>query len=103
MLELFASSQPSRNKIIYQDVKEYIEWVNSRCSEGFNPDSSDDADIRTYLLDRHLKGEPDHALNRMRSSLNKFYSWLKISGLIAENPFEKYNINSRFISQKQAL
>ncbi len=103
VLERFAISMPSRKKIIYQDVKEYIEWVNSRCSEDFCPDSSDDADIRTYLLDRHLKGEPDHDVNRVKSSLGNFYSWLKVNGLIAENPFEKYKINARFISQKQAI
>jgi Serine phosphatase RsbU, regulator of sigma subunit len=103
VLERFASSLPSRKKTIVQDVKEYVEWADSRGGEDFNPDSSDDAAIRTYLLDRHFNGEPDLALNRIRSSLGNFYSWLKVNGLIAENPFEKYNLNSRFISQKQAL
>ena len=103
LLERFSSSLPSRKKIIDQDVKGYVAWAIGRGSEDFNPDSSDDAAIRTYLLDRHLQGEPDLALNRIRSSLVSFYSWLKINALIAENPFEKYNINSRFISQKQVL
>jgi serine phosphatase RsbU (regulator of sigma subunit) len=101
VLESFASSLPSRKKVICQDVKEFTDWVGSHSGEDFKPDSSDDAAIRTYLLDRHLKGEPGHVLDRIRSSLEKFYTWLDLNGSIEENPFEKYNLKSSFISPKQ--
>jgi serine phosphatase RsbU (regulator of sigma subunit) len=101
VLERFVSSLPSRKKAISQDVKEYIDWGGVHGGDGFKPDSSDDAAIRTYLLDRHLKGEAESALDRIRSSLEKFYAWLKLNGLVEENPFEKYNLKSPFISKKQ--
>ncbi len=101
ILEHYAASLPSRKTALYQDVKEYINWGNNQGGEDFKPDSSDDAAIRTYLLDRHLRGEVEHAQNRIRISLEKFYSWLKLNGLIEENPFEKYNLKSSFISQEK--
>ena len=101
VLERFVSSLPSRKKAISKDVQEYVEWGGDHGGEGFKPDSSDDAAIRTYLLDRHLKGEAESVLDRIRSSLEYFYTWLKLNGLVEENPFEKYNLKSPFITQKQ--
>ena len=101
VLERFAASLPSRKTATYHDVKEYIKWGGDQGGDGFKPDSSDDASIRTYLLDCHLHGETDQALDRIRSSLEKFYAWLKVNELITENPFEKYNLTSPFITQKQ--
>jgi serine phosphatase RsbU (regulator of sigma subunit) len=101
IIERFASSLTYRKKAVYQDVKGYVEWGDSREGVGFKPDSSDDAAIRTYLLDRHLKGETTPVLNRIKASLENFYTWLKLNGLIEETPFEKYNLKSPFISRKQ--
>ncbi len=100
VLDRFASSLPSQKNAIFQDVKEYMAWSGNLGGE-FKPDASDDASIRTYLLDRHIMGETDPALNRIKSSLESFYLWLKDNGLIDENPFEKYGLKSPFISKKQ--
>lgn len=101
ILERFYVSLPTRNKIAYRDVEAYVKWSVNRSSEDFKPDSSDDAAIRTFLLDCHLKGETGHSLKRIRSSLQKFYAWLKGVGLIEEDPFDKYNLKSSFITPKQ--
>jgi serine phosphatase RsbU (regulator of sigma subunit) len=101
ILERFYASLPPRNRSAYRDVEAYVGWSVNRSSEDFKPDSSDDAAIRTFLLDCHLKGETGHALRRIRSSLQKFYAWLKGVGLIEEDPFEKYNLKSSFITPEQ--
>jgi serine phosphatase RsbU (regulator of sigma subunit) len=69
--------------------------------ESFKPEASDDVAIRTYLLDCHIQGETQATLNRIRTSLKFFYDWLKANSLIAENPFEEFDLNWSIPSQRQ--
>ena len=105
-LEPFAASLPSRDTDLYQDVEEYLQWQADRPGQadqaggGFKPDASDDVAIRTYLLEQRVGGARTPVLNRIRSSLEYFYSWLEINGFVLENPFKKYNLKWPFITQK---
>ena len=100
LLDRFATSLKSRKTDSFQDVKEYVKWEIDRGGDGFKPEASDDVDIRTYLLDRQIQGEVHASLDRIRSSLEYFYTWLKANDLIVENPFEKYNLTWPFLTQK---
>ena len=99
-LERFAASLPSQETTVFQDVNEYIQWEVEHGGDGFKPEASDDVAIRTYLLDCHIRGAVHATLNRIRSSLEYFYTWLKVNGLIAENPFEKFDLNWPSLTQK---
>ena len=101
LLERFATSLTSREAAILEDVKEYIRWQTNQGEAVFKPDASDDVAIRTYLLDCHVQGEKQATLKRIRLSLECFYIWLKINGLIAGNPFEKFNLKWPFLIQRQ--
>jgi serine phosphatase RsbU (regulator of sigma subunit) len=100
LLERFATSLPSQEAAVFQDVKEYIQWEEDHGEDGFKPEASDDVAIRTYLLERNTQGVNHPSLKRIRSSLEYFYTWLKVNGLIAENPFEKFNLKQPFLTQK---
>jgi serine phosphatase RsbU (regulator of sigma subunit) len=100
LLERFATSLTSQETAVLQDVKEYIHWEADRGGDGFKPEASDDVAIRTYLLDCHIQGAAQTTLNRIRSSLEYFYTWLKVNGLIAENPFDKFNLKWPALTQK---
>jgi serine phosphatase RsbU (regulator of sigma subunit) len=100
VLHRFATSLPSQEAEIFQDIKDYIHWEVDHGGGGFKPETSDDVAIRTYLLDCHIQGTSQAALKRIRSSLEYFYNWLKDNSLIAEDPFEKYNLKWPFITQK---
>jgi serine phosphatase RsbU (regulator of sigma subunit) len=100
LLERFATSLPSEETAVYQDVKEYFQWQKDQAGDGFKPDASDDVAIRTYLLDRHIRGTANPALNRIRSSLEYFYTWLRVNDQIAENPFDKYNLKWPIFTKK---
>jgi hypothetical protein len=101
LLDRFTASLSSHKTALHKDVKEYGQWQVEQGGEAFKPDASDDVAIRTYLLDRHIQGASTPALNRIRSSLEYFYAWLKVNNLVAENPFEKFNLKWPFITQKQ--
>jgi serine phosphatase RsbU (regulator of sigma subunit) len=100
MLDRFSASIPSAENTIDQDVKEYILWQGGQVGMDFIPDASDDVAIRTYLLDCHIQGTTDPVLNRIRSSLKYFYTWLTINDHIDENPFNKFNLKWPLITQK---
>jgi serine phosphatase RsbU (regulator of sigma subunit) len=100
LLDRFATSFKSRKTAVFQDVKEYVKWETDRGGDGFRPEASDDVDIRTYLLDLHIRGEVHASLDRTKSSLEYFYTWLKDNNLIAENPFEKFDLKWPFLTQK---
>lgn len=100
LLERFAASLTSQETAVFQDVKEFIKWEADHGGEGFKPEASDDVAIRTYLLDCHIQGAVHTILNRIRSSLEYFYNWLNVNGLIAENPFEKFNLKWPFLTQR---
>jgi len=100
LLERFATSITSQKKAVFRDVKDYIQWAADQGGEDFKPEASDDVAIRTYLLDRHIQGAIHPTLNRIRSSLEHFYTWLKGNGLIAENPFEKFNLKWPSLTQR---
>jgi serine phosphatase RsbU (regulator of sigma subunit) len=102
ILERFATSINSRQTTVFQDVKEYIQWETDHGGDGFKPDASDDVDIRTYLLDCQIQGTAHTTLTRIRSSLEYFYTWLKANSLIAENPFEKFDLKWPSITQEYA-
>ncbi len=100
MLDRFIASLPSDEDAVRRDIKEYLRWQGGQAGEGFVPDSSDDVAIRTYLLDRHIQGETDSVINRIRSSLEFFYTWLTADDQIVDNPFEKSILKWPLITQK---
>lgn len=100
LLERFATSLRSEETVDYQDVKEYIQWQEDQAGNDFKPDASDDAAIRSYLLDLHVRGSANPALNRIRSSLEYFYTWLKVNDQIAETPFDKNDLKWPIFTKK---
>jgi serine phosphatase RsbU (regulator of sigma subunit) len=100
LLERFAASLTSWDTAIFQDANEYIQWEAENGGEGFKPEASDDVAIRTYLLNRQIQGADRNTLSRITSSLKYFYTWLKTNELIAENPFEKFNLKGPFLDQR---
>ena len=103
LIEDFAASTGPKDKIILQDVKDYIKWETNHGEVRFNPQTSDDVAIRTYLLDCRIRGAKRSNLNRISASMERFYAWLKASGRIEESPFEKYNLKKPFLDLKYLL
>jgi serine phosphatase RsbU (regulator of sigma subunit) len=103
IIEQFAASTGPKKKIILQDVKDYINWETHQGEFEFNPQTSDDVAIRTYMLDCHIRGISRLNLNRISTSLERFYAWLKAKAWISESPFEKYNLKQSFIDFKSLL
>jgi len=103
LFERFAASLSSRETAIFHDVRTYLEWEVEQGGGDYKPEASDDVAIRTYLLDCHIRGETQVALDRVRTSLEYFYDWLAGNNLIAENPFEKFNLSWSTPTQKQFL
>jgi serine phosphatase RsbU (regulator of sigma subunit) len=99
-LERFATSLTTRKASILRDVKSYVQWEIDRGEAGFKPEASDDIGIRTYLLDCSIQGASQAKLNRIRSSLELFYTWLKTNDVITENPFEKFILDWPALTQR---
>jgi serine phosphatase RsbU (regulator of sigma subunit) len=100
LLERFAISLQSQDTAVFQDVNAYIKWEADHGKDNFKPETSDDVAIRTYLLDRHIQGADHTALSRITSSLEFFHTWLKANDLVAENPFETFNLKRPFLEQR---
>ncbi len=103
IIRQFATSTGPNGKTILKDVKEYIQWETDQGADQFTPQASDDVAIRTYLLDCRIRGISRSVLNRIATSLEQFYTWLKTSGRIDENPFEKFNLRPAFLDVKHTL
>ena len=99
-LEQYSASTGQKDKVILQDISDYIKWETNQGEYSFNPQASDDVAIRTYLLDCRIRGSNRPVLHRTASSLEHFYSWLKASGWIEESPFEKFNLKRQFFGLK---
>ena len=100
ILSRFASTFSSRKTTVFQDIKDYLQWETDQGRNDFKPEASDDVAIRTYLLDNQVQGAALTTLKRIRSSLEYFYNWLKVNDLIAENPFEKFNLKWPALTQR---
>lgn len=100
LLEHFSASIGQKDKTGLQDVMDYIKWETNQGESQFNPQASDDVAIRTYLLDCRIRGCNRLVMHRIASSLERFYSWLKANGRIAESPFEKFNLKRQFFGLK---
>jgi serine phosphatase RsbU (regulator of sigma subunit) len=103
LVEQYTASIGVKKKILLRDVKDYIKWETHNGEVEFNPQTSDDVAIRTYLLDCRIRGVSRGNLNRIVASLEHFYAWLKTSGVIVESPFEKYNLKRAFLDFKYLL
>jgi serine phosphatase RsbU (regulator of sigma subunit) len=103
IIEQFAATIDPKDKIILKDVKDYIEWETDHGEIQFTPMVTDDVAIRTYLLDCRIGGASRSILNRIASSLEQFYAWLKTNGWIDESPFEKFNLKKAFLDYKYLL
>jgi serine phosphatase RsbU (regulator of sigma subunit) len=103
LIEQFAASTNPKDKTILQDVKDYVEWDTDHGEFEFSPQNSDDVGIRTYLLDCRIRGVSRSFLNRIASSLEYFYEWLKKNGWMDESPFEKSNLKQAFLDYKYLL
>ncbi|MGA2489876.1 MAG: GAF domain-containing SpoIIE family protein phosphatase [Anaerolineales bacterium] len=103
LVEQFAASTNPKYGTKLQDVKDYINWETDHGEFQFTPQITDDVAIRTYLLDCRIRGVSRTNLNRIASSLEHFYAWLKTSGAIGESPFEKFNLKRVFLDDKKML
>jgi serine phosphatase RsbU (regulator of sigma subunit) len=103
IIEQFAATIDPKDKTILKDVKDYIEWETNHGALQFTPQITDDVAIRTYLLDCRIRGASRSILNRIASSLEQFYAWLKTNGWIGESPFEKFNLKKAFLDYKYLL
>lgn len=103
IIEQFATSASPKEKRILQDVKDYIKWETHRGEFEFNPQASDDVAIRTYLLDCRIRGISRSNLDRIASSLEFFYGWLKTSGWIDDSPFGQFDLKRAFFDNKHIL
>lgn len=101
LLEHFAASTSSSDKTILQDVLEFVKWETNQGEYPFDPQPSDDVAIRTYLLDNRIRGHNHLILNRIASSLEQFYTWLKANGRIVESPFDKYTLKQSIFDFKK--
>ena len=102
-IEQFAASIGPKDEAVLQDVKDFIQWQTSQGEDKFYPLVNDDVAIRTYMLDCRVRGLSRPILNRIDSSLERFYAWLKINDLIQESPFEIYNLKRPFLAAKDLL
>ena len=100
VLDQFDQALKPGQEPILQAVRTYVLW-RGQDPQTFMPGISDDVDLRTYLLDLRLQGLDQEALATQEASLEQFYTWAKIQGLIGENPFEAYNLRRPFLSQDQ--
>jgi serine phosphatase RsbU (regulator of sigma subunit) len=103
LVEQFAASIGPKDEAVLQDVKDYIQWQTSQGEDKFYPLVNDDVAIRTYLLDCRIRGISRPILNRIDSSLERFYAWLKTNDLIQESPFEIYNLRRAYLDSKELL
>ncbi len=103
LIEQFAASIGPKDEAVLQDVKDFIQWQTSHGEEKFYPLVNDDVAIRTYLLDCRIRGIGRRILNRIDSSLERFYAWLKTNDLIQESPFEIYNLRRAYLDSKELL
>jgi serine phosphatase RsbU (regulator of sigma subunit) len=100
LLERFAISLSSQDLVVSQDVDDYIQWEEDQGKNDFKPEASDDVAIRTYLLHCQNQGADRNILDRITSSLDHYYAWLKTNELISENPFKKFNLKGPFLDQR---
>ena len=103
LIEQFAASIGPKDEAVLQDAKDFIQWQTSQGEDKFYPLVNDDVAIRTYLLDCRVRGISRPNLNRINSSLERFYAWLKTNDLIQESPFEIYNLKRPFLTAKELL
>jgi serine phosphatase RsbU (regulator of sigma subunit) len=101
LLDRFTKSHPALKADVLQDVKEYVQWRLEQGGNKFQPEVSDDVAIRTYMLEQHIRETSQLTLDRIRSSLEYFYTWLKKNSLVDENPFNKFNLKWPSIPRKQ--
>jgi serine phosphatase RsbU (regulator of sigma subunit) len=103
MIEQFTASIDPKERPVLEDIQDFVKWETNQGENPFSPQASDDVAIRTYLLDCRIRGASSSDLNRIASSLEHFYAWLKANALIEESPFEKYNLNRAFLDRQLTL
>jgi serine phosphatase RsbU (regulator of sigma subunit) len=101
LLDRFTNSHPALKADVLQDVKEYVQWRLEQGGNKFQPEVSDDVAIRTYMLEQHIREASQSNLDRIRSSLESFYTWLKKNSLVDESPFIKFNLKWPSITWKR--
>ena len=99
-IEHFTTSTGLNDKTILKDIRDYIDWETNHGEYQFNPQTSDDVAIRTYLLDSRVRGINGLTINSIASSLDHFYAWLKSDGWIVTSPFEKFDLKRPFLDLK---
>jgi two-component system NarL family sensor kinase len=82
-------------------VRAYVAWQKDRRAGGFAPDTNDDVDIRTYLLESQIAGAGRKKLAGKITALKRFYAWAKDEGLIDSSPFEEFNFDRPLLNRDQ--
>lgn len=100
-LAQFAAGLDSSEETTLAAVRAYAEWQQAHRHAEFTPSASDDVDIRTYLLQVRAAGADQQELQRVLSSLRRFYDWAAAQGLVDGNPFQKYNFDRPLLTREQ--
>jgi two-component system NarL family sensor kinase len=82
-------------------IRDYVLWQTNRSEAGFAPDTNDDVDIRTYLLERQIAGAPRKSIKQILAALKQFYEWVQAEDLIGSTPFEEFNFDRPLLSRDQ--
>lgn len=90
-IEKFKANGTHHDQTIIAAIENYINWQKALSGEDFMPSEADEPAIRRYFLEHRIQNVDGATLERIFSSLEEFYGWLKSQNLITENPFEKYN------------
>ena len=99
LFDRFVSS--STEAEVREAVREYLTWQADRRAGDFAPDTNDDVDIRTYLLEAQIAGAGRKKLTGKIAALKRFYEWAKAARLIDSSPFEEFNFDRPLLSRDQ--
>ncbi len=101
VLDRYAGDLEAGDSQILADVQEYARWLVGRRNVEFDPSTTSDVDIRTFLLSQRMDGAGKTVLERKKSSLEHFYEWACKQGIVRKSPFEMSDLRSMRISGDQ--
>ena len=99
LLDRFTASAPDAPTLAL--IREYVEWQTRRHDDAFTPDTNDDVDIRTYLLEKQLAGDSRTTIKQIVAALKALYNSVKAAGLIVTTPFEEFNFDRPLLGRDQ--
>ena len=103
LLDRFDASLPTADADSLSHLREFFQWRTAH--HDFQPpptlSSSDDVDVRSYLLHLQSSGISRQAIRRQLRALKRFYAWAQALGLIETSPFDDFNLDRPLLSRDQ--